>query len=627
MTLEWIDGPRVYFDRSLRTDGGACEIFWPANEGCLIDDYAQREKAGYKPRRIDYPTPGVWGFYPGDCQMQYLALLGNEQGGVYLGAHDAAHGPKGVEIFPAGDSLLRFAMQVFCGGQVKDGAYEMDFDIVLASLQIGNWMQAALVYRDWMEKDDHSLPVKLHSNSDLPDWYVQSPVVVAYPVRGDGDDKGDLNCNEYYPYTQALPVIEKLGKEFNSKILALLMHWEGTAPWAPPYVWPPLGGEQIFYDYVQALHEIGHLLGVYCSGTGWTQTSSILQYSCEEQFQRENLDRQMCVGPEGQMYSVICNGPKDQGQRIGFDMCVDRQWVGDTVLREIEKVIQADVDYLQFFDQNMGGGPALCWSKDHGHPSVPGCWHTDAMLELLEKIKHATSKLQTKPLIGCEAAAAHPFISGMLFNDLRFNLNWQWGKSVPAYGFIFHEYVNNFMGNQVCTNWWIDHEKCPSNLLFRIAYTFSAGDMLSVLLKDHGDIHWDWVNKWSNTPPVQQSVIDLVRNLNIWRVAYPEYLCFGKIMIPDRLDSGRGYQLIRRDGTIIKYDSVLSSKWESIDGHCVQFLVNFLPQEQSVTFQVEPGHKINFFTAPDVKGIVLKSSQLHEIMIAPLSAVMLESSI
>ncbi len=155
--------------------------------------------------------------------------------------------------------------------------------------------------------------------------------MITYPVRGH-KDMGDMTPNEFYPYTNGLKIVDKYNKAFESKIMALLMHWEGSAPWAPPYVWPPFGGEKNYLEFVRGLHKKGNLAGLYASGIGYTLRSNTdTTYNMYREFEEKHLEAVMKVAPDGTLATNgVCTGPN--AQRLGYDMCPANDFVKNVVI-------------------------------------------------------------------------------------------------------------------------------------------------------------------------------------------------------------------------------------------------------------------------------------------------------
>lgn len=555
--VEWIEFPRLRLRRF--PDG---KFLLPLAEGTLVSDLAEREKnADFRCEPAEYPMTGVGGFYPGPAAMQFEAYY-TGAAGLCFRCCDPGHSPKSIDAMPDGERGVRPLLRHFTGGEPAVG-----YDTAITGFH-GDWQDAAEIYRDWMERNDPVLPPKLATR--MPPWLADSPVLLIYPVKGDGLDLGGLTPNEYYPYCKALPVAAGYRKRWNSRIMALLMHWEGTAPWAPPCVWPPSGGEALLKEFIDAMHRDGDLVGLYGSGIGWTQKSMIdPAYDRTRQFEEERIDREICTGPRGEAFSRVCNGHR--GQRLGYDLCPDREFTAKTVEHEISAAARLGVDYLQYFDQNQGCAAPLCYSKRHGHPPLPGAWHTAAMRKLLAGAEKAAGHT----VLGCENAAAEPYLEVCRLNDLRSHLAWgASGEPVPLYSYLFHEYTAGFSGNGVCLSNWVDVGRTPFFLQWTLAWNFAFGNVLSVVLKDGGNIHWHWALPWSVKPPEQEPLNELIANLTVWRRGRAaEYLVAGRMEKAPQTACGSRTVFLRKHAPA-QTAAVIASAWSRNGKHAV-LLVNY----------------------------------------------------
>ena len=560
LCAEWVDFPLVCLP-PLAENGGDGEILYPYNEGALVRNIKTREESSFCHREPEYPSKGSYSVFPNMICSQMLAYLRGDCG-LYMGAHDKSRGVKGVDFYPA-EGGVAMEFRLYCGVDFGE-TYNPDFPVVWAAVG-GAWESAAERYRLWLESALPENVKKIKENPRLPEWYKDSPLVLTYPVRGT-HDTDEMKPNRMYPYVNVLPTVERISELTKSKLMVLLMHWEGTAPWAPPYVWPPFGGEEGFFELRDRLHERGDLLGVYCSGFGYTLKSNLIDgYDKTEECAERGLGAAMCAAPNGEVQiSNIC-----RSQRSGYDIC-PASVAGEKLLMEAyAPLFESGIDYSQILDQNHGGGQYFCYSRDHGHPPVPGAWMTEKMQKMLESWQDSAKNM----LFGCESAAAEAFMGNLLFSDNRFELNYHIGRPVPLYAYLYHEYLRNFMGNQVSNPAVCDDN--ADSLAYRIAYSFSAGDSLTLILNQDGGVmsHWGKVKDEERVSD-NGRILRFVASLCEFYREKGEYLFDGRMIGAEPVECESFEFRHRKTGQPILVPAIHTSAWLKKDGERVQLLIN-----------------------------------------------------
>ncbi len=583
VTVEWMNYPNLLCKDMLKEGFRA---LLPMFEGVEISDFRLR-KMYFPYEELKYPSGGWDGEYPGSAATQCLAYYNGKEG-LYFASHDSTHQLKQIDCEDREDGL-HFINRLYGIGDAEH--YDYGYDLRL-QLYDGGFYEAAELYRSFALQHI-SLP-KLKDNSNLPQWTKESPIVTIYAIRGERDT-GHMDVQPcYYPYTNALPALENLKSELDSDLMVLLAHWEGTAPWAPPQVWPPYGDKENFRVFSEKLHEMNCRFGLYCSGLGFTTKSVIWP-----EYEKTADPDIMCVDTgENHAESKICRG----AIRFGHDLCVSHPKTHEIVLHEIESMTKGcQVDYIQFFDQNVGGLPCLCYSENHNHPSVPGKWLVEETHGLIDGMYQ-----NTNALLGCEGAASEAFMDKLHFNDGRNYMGFPIGQPRPLFDYVYHEYVSNFMGNQNTVSCYVFTDEAPEIIFYKTAYFFAQGNVLTVVLGKDGKLHWDWGTPWEAKPVDHEAYAAFVKELNGWRKkSLYNALQYGQMVKPLDVRCGEyavpTYELYYPTfhqgktyyGNNRYYPSIITNAYETEDG-TTQVFVNFSYKTQR--FSVELGETERTYT-------------------------------
>lgn len=610
--VEWVELCSVAVPNDLISTGGSGRVVIDTNEGLLIEDMNLKEDFyPYRFRPLDYPSEGLYAMFPAVIQSQFLSYY-DDNAGIYIAAEDKERSIKGIDFAQIGDSI-KLQFKLYPGVKSDVMNFELPYNLVFDFFS-GDWYDAADLYRTWFEANLPENLLPLEENKNIPEWYSDSPLIVTYPVQGihDMDPSGP---NRLFPYNNALPYLDEIGKATDSRIMSLLMHWEGTAPWAPPYVWPPIGGADMLAEFGEELHKRNYILGVYCSGISYTIQSNINDYNMQKEYDEKTLSRYMCASPTGEIVSKTC-----QAQRKSYDMCISQNFTKETLLEEARKIASCGLDYIQILDQNHGGTPYFCFSDKHGHPAVPGKWMVEHMTDFLKKLKKIVGN---NILLGCESAAAESYIPYMNLSDNRFNLNGHSGKFIPMYGYIYHKYLQNFSGNSVCSIGIYDNKRSPDSYLLRTAHSFLAGDLMTLVMNQDGEIAWAWCERDFSYLPNREAILSFIKTATAYkRGVGKKYLTFGEMIKPCKVTSEK-VKIYKTGADWFKeYDKVLTTAWKASDGTRAQFLANYCPTFEKCKIELEGTNGADLI---DQNGNVIGTldATTSELEIAPNSVMMI----
>lgn len=582
-------------------NGDHSHLLSSASDGILAGPVAPSVAAGQwgsSPRN----TPETWreNNYPGQWWSAQLMAYYNDAGGLYIACHDAAGLPKFLGPLLE-DQGITMALGHY-PGTCTPGAQKISYDVAMGTFQ-GDWYRAAEIYRSWASKQPFCAR-KLAERTDMPKWLAESPIAIAYPMRGQSDWDGPAMPNpEYTPATNALPYLDALAKKLEGPLIPIAFNWEHAGPWVQPDAFPPLAGEAAMREFMAQAKQRGWHPMLYGDGLSWVTGQKNTGYDGMPYFRAHHGEAAVVQDWKGELQRF------DLGNwRQGYVVCVGTGTGRDMVATMTRNIAALQPAVIQQFDQ--GPGPVACYALDHGHPPVPGPWMTENFNRLMQADEQTGRASDAGVAFSCEGAPPEIALQKFQIWDSR-------TSGCPLYSFLYHEYANGFQG-------FYTNRVNDEALRLSVARALVTGYMLNFTLRDHGQIEYDWDQPWTRAVPDQAAILDWAKRANQFRAGVArDYLIYGRMLRPWTVSG-----VTQRDFGWGREPLVPSATWQSQDGRTATVLANAADLGASIRVEL-PGSgpkEITLYLDGEEKQQSLELPAAINLELTPRSLCMIEIS-
>ena len=580
------------------TDRHYSHILWSFADGALAGPVDPEMSVGAWGGR-EYDTPEIWRFnnYPGQWTSTQLMAYYNDAGGLYVACDDARGLPKFLDPLMERDGVT-MGLGHYPGTR-GPGVWRLPYNVVLGTFH-GDWYAAAEIYRNWASRQPFCA-TKLAQRSDVPKWLTDSPLALAFPMRGQGDWDPPAAVNpEYTPLTNALPFLERLATALESPLMPIVFNWEHAGPWVQPDAYPPLGGEESVREFMTQAKAKGWHPIIYGDGLCWVTWQKNTNYDGMPYFHSHGGDDAVARRWDGTFLEDVWPWRKN------YVACVGAAKGRQMVLDMTRGMAALGPDAIQQFDQ--GPGPRACYAANHGHPPVPGPWMADSFNSLVSSDIDIARSVNHTVAMSCEGAPPETHLQDFQTWDARVS-------TCPLYSFLYHEYGNGFEG-------FYTNRVNDEALRLSAARALVNGYMVDFTLRDKGRIEYDWDQTWTRAVPDQGAILDWARRINHFRAAIAhDYLVFGRMLRPWTV-SGVG----ERDFGWGKEPLVQSATWQAPSGRIAVVLANYadLPESPRVELEGQGSRKLllNIDDRKEVRDVQLPG--VVDITMQPRSLCLLE---
>lgn len=397
-TVSSLDHPALSFDT-----GKDVRVFYPYGSG----EVYTTEKGRAIHNEQNYPSFGI--------SMQYMAFYNERvKRGIYYGIHDPApaykrfaiHKNEGEEVMSVIARQPLTSINKGCNSQTLFGR-------CVWRLFDGDWYDAAVIYREWAEKNAEFLK----SSRKQPEWFLKAPHWWLVHIGEDASFADDV-----------IEASKVLGVE--SPIHLYLWH---NAPFDNdyPHYFPVRPHAK---EGLKKLHEAGFKVMPYINGRLWDTRDRLA-----EDYQFTSVAKPFTTkNRHGVCFTETYSSKEEDGSKVCLSiMCPSTALWQEKMAYTVGRLINEEGFDGVYMDQIAAAQPYACCDETHPHVVGGGDWWCRSYRALLDRVY---LDLPEDAMLTTECTA-DPFISHM-----GGYLSWLWvrNEQVPAFSVIYSKHITVF---------------------------------------------------------------------------------------------------------------------------------------------------------------------------------------